>query len=287
MEGTHATHTILGMAHMTTPMASDHADRALDFVGTLIRRYQITALGDFLASCQSFAEEQTLNIAVLGRFKAGKSSFLNHLLGRPVLPVGVIPVTAVVTEIQYGLRETAQICFLNGRTEQVPVARIGEFISERDNPGNAKHVKRVRVELPEMARYLGIRFVDTPGLDSVFEHNTTAALDWLPNVGLALVAVGVGAPLSQHDIELIRSLNRFTPRIALLLTKVDVLDEGERAQVQEFVQQQLVRFWDGSVAVFPYSVRPGFEPLRVAVGEAPPGAGRGRHGRRTHGHSAT
>jgi len=46
------------------------------------------------------------------------------------------------------------------------------------------------------------------------------------------VAVGVDPPLSQHDIELIRNLSRYTPNISLLLTKVDVLDEGERVQVR-------------------------------------------------------
>jgi hypothetical protein len=116
-----------------------------------------------------------------------------------------------------------------------------------------------------MERYRAIRFVDTPGLESVLEHNTDASLEWLPNVGFALVAVGVDPPLSEHDIELIRNLGRFTPNISLLLTKVDLLDEEERTQVQDFVQQQLRRYWDGSVSVFPYSVRSGFEHLRAAL----------------------
>jgi GTP-binding protein EngB required for normal cell division len=212
-----------------------------------------------------FAQEKTLNIAVLGRCKAGKSSFLNHVLGRRVLPVGVIPVTAVVTEIEWGDRERAGILFDDGREDVVPVDRIGEFISESQNPENSKHVARVRVELPSMDRYRGIRFVDTPGLESVFEHNTDASLKWLPNVGLALVAVAVDPPISHHDIELIRNLSRYTTNISLLLTKVDVLDENERAQVREFVREQLSRYWYGAVPVFSYSVRPGFERLRVEL----------------------
>ncbi len=251
-------------ARSETPV-TETVQGALEAVARLCRSRQITALQDFLESCRNFAEEKILNIAILGRFKAGKSSFLNHLLGRDVLPVGVIPVTTVVTEIQYGPREQARILFRDGRTEHVPVERIGEFISESENPENVKQVGRVRVELPAMERWRGIRFVDTPGLESVLEHNTDASLEWLPNVGLALVAVGVDPPLSQHDIELIRNLSRYTPNISLLLTKVDVLDEGERAQVQDFVQQQLGRYWNGSVPVFPYSVRSGFEHFRVAL----------------------
>jgi GTP-binding protein EngB required for normal cell division len=244
------------------PIAPDAVREALETVRALSEVYQIGALEDFLESCQSFAQEKILNIAVLGRFKAGKSSFLNDLLGKALLPVGVIPVTTVVTEIQYGLEERALVRFLDGRTETTELGRIGEFISESENPENQKQVALVRVELPSMERYRGIRFVDTPGLESVLEHNTDASLEWLPNVGLALVAVGVDPPLSQHDIELIRNLSRYTPNISLLLTKVDVLDEGERAQVQAFVQKQLARYWNRSVPVFPYSTRAGFEELR-------------------------
>jgi predicted GTPase len=65
-------------------------------VESLSRRYEISALKDFLESIRSFAQDKTLNVPVFGRFKAGKSSFLNHILGRPLLPVGAIPVTSVV-----------------------------------------------------------------------------------------------------------------------------------------------------------------------------------------------
>jgi GTP-binding protein EngB required for normal cell division len=250
---------------MTTPLTQDCLRKALDTAEDVCGRYQITALEEFLASCRAFADEETLNIAVLGRFKAGKSSFLNHLLGRPVLPVGVIPVTAVVTEIEYGPQERARVRFLDGHTETIPVDRVGEFLSESQNPENVKQTALVRVELPSMERYRGIRFVDTPGLESVLEHNTDASMDWLPNVGLALVAVGVDPPLSQHDIELIRNLSRYTPNISLLLTKVDLLDERDAAEVREFVQKQLARYWTSSIPVFPYSVRPGFERLRAEL----------------------
>ncbi|MBI3281909.1 MAG: dynamin family protein [Acidobacteria bacterium] len=239
--------------------------KALDAAGEIRARYQIAALEDFLESCRSFAGEKLLNIAILGRFKAGKSTFLNHLLGKPLLPVGVVPVTTVVTEIEYGPRERAEIHFLDGQVERVSVDAIADFISEARNPENGKRVALVRVELPSMEPYRGIRFVDTPGLESVLEHNTDASMSWLPNVGLALVAVGVDPPLSQHDVELIRNLSRYTTNISILLTKVDVLHESERIQVKNFVQKQLARCWNGSVQVFPYSVKPGFEDLRSHI----------------------
>jgi hypothetical protein len=105
-------------------------------------------------------------------------------------------------------------------------------------------------------------FVDTPGLESVLAHNTEASLSWLPNVGMALVAVSVDPPLSQQDIDLLKNLYRYTPNVSILLTKVDLLGAEERAEVVDFVRTQLAKSFGHSPEIFPYSVRPGFEELR-------------------------
>ena len=84
---------------------------------------KISALDDFLESCRAFACDATLNVAVLGRFKAGKSSFLNRLLGKSLLPVGVIPVTSVITEIQWGAAERTEVLYSDGREEIVSAAQ--------------------------------------------------------------------------------------------------------------------------------------------------------------------
>ena len=105
--------------------------------------------------------QDEISVAVLGRFKAGKSSFLNHFIGRNVLPVGVVPVTAVVTEIRYGAREEARVHHHDGRDPEVPLDQIGGYISEKENPENAKQVDLIyrrtagiaAVSRPEVRRY--------------------------------------------------------------------------------------------------------------------------------------
>jgi len=230
-------------------------------VEQLCRKYGISALDTFLDSVRTFAHERVLNVAVLGRFKAGKSSLLNSLLRRPLLPVGVIPVTSVVTEIEYGQHECAEVIFHDGRTEPASANSISAFISELENPGNSKGVKSVRVQLPSLSDQREIRLVDTPGLESVLEHNTGALLDWLPHVGVALVTISVDPPLSRHDIELIKQLRRYTPNVEIVLTKVDLLEAADLHQVLGFVRSQLSKYWDGEVRVVPVSVRPGYEGL--------------------------
>ncbi|MGQ9635694.1 MAG: dynamin family protein [Bryobacteraceae bacterium] len=238
------------------------SSRALEFAAELARRYDLSSLRPILESCRSFARQDTLNVAVFGRFKAGKSSFLNCLIRRELLPVGVIPVTSVITEIGYGPRERAWVHYAGGVTEEIAVDTIPEFVDENLNPENRKKVASVQVELPSLEEFRAIRFVDTPGLESVLAHNTDVSRGWLPNVGLAIVAVGVDPPLSQRDIELIRELNLYTPKITLLLTKADLLDDRGLAQVESYVRKQLNRYWNEAIPVYPYSIRPGFEHLR-------------------------
>src|ERR1035441_5655479 len=249
----------------TRMLANSPLQPALDLAADVAARYEISALSGLLASARAAVRQDEISVAVLGRFKAGKSSFLNHFIGRNVLPVGVVPVTAVVTEIRYGPREEARVHYDDGRDAEVPLEGIGGYISEKQNPENAKHVGLIGVELPELRRFRGLKFVDTPGLDSALSHNTQTSLDWLPNVGLALVAVSVDPPLSQRDIDLLKSLYQYTPKVGILLTKADLLSEPELREVVEYVHAQLARSLSGTPRVFPYSIKPGFERFRQAL----------------------
>ena len=249
-----------GAPKVTSPQAA-----VLDLVGQLAAKYELTSILPLLETCRALSNEQLLRIAIFGRFKAGKSTFLNNLIGRDLVPTGVTPVTSVITEVGYGPQERAVVRYLSGREEDVPVPEIRSFVAESENPENVKRVAAVLVDLPSLRQYNGLRFVDTPGLDSVFAHNTAAALDWLPNVGLALVAIGVDPPLSQQDIALIKRLYDFTPRVTVLLTKLDILTAPEQDEVRSFVSYQLRRSFDAPPAVFPWSARPEYEYTREAI----------------------
>ncbi|MDD5934036.1 MAG: dynamin family protein, partial [Clostridiales bacterium] len=60
-----------------------------------------------------FSEDRKLNIGVIGRMKAGKSTFLNTLLfdGKDVLPCAVTPKTATLTKIEYGSKNALEVDF--------------------------------------------------------------------------------------------------------------------------------------------------------------------------------
>jgi GTP-binding protein EngB required for normal cell division len=240
----------------------------LDRVSDLAGELKLANLQPQIAACRRLCNgSHSIDVAVFGRFKAGKSSFLNSLTGRAVLPIGVVPLTAVVTRLRYGPAERAEVCFLNATTQAVSIEEIGLYVGEDANPNNDRQVASVEVELPALKGLEPLQFVDTPGLGSAFTHNTQVTLQWLPNVGAALVAVSCDAPLSERDLALLEELRSHTPRIVLLLTKADLLNEAQRAEVLEFVRRQLARKWADALPVFFYSVRPEESVLKARIEE--------------------
>lgn len=220
---------------------------------------RLDAIGEGLSG------EGVVDVAVLGQFKAGKSSFLNSLFGKAVVPVHVLPATSVVTRVGFGATERAVVHYLSGESEEIAPFRLPEFVTEKENPENRKGVSVVDVELPGLAAYPGIRFVDTPGLGSIFSHNTQASKDWLPRVGGALVAVSVNHPFSGEDLALLSEVFLHTPEVAILLTKADLVTENELDAVSDFTRRQIADHTGREVPIFPFSVRPGLEAFQESV----------------------
>ena len=129
-------------------------------------REKLVALEEKLAAGQ-------LHLAVLGQMKRGKSSLINALLAADVLPTGVLPVTAIITEIRYGSSPAATIVYTaGGMRESVALNTLADYITEAGNPGNRKQVASVEISYPSSFLESGIVLIDTPGIGSTHAHNT-------------------------------------------------------------------------------------------------------------------
>ncbi len=236
--------------------AQSTARSIVDGVHQAADRFDIVSLRRHIDAYEGFfAQDQLIDVAILGQFKAGKSSFINSLIGQDVLPIGVIPVTTVITRLRHGEKPLAVVTRFDASTVEVPVDEVGEFISEEKNPANAKNVEVVDIALPALERYPGLRLVDTPGLGSVFKYNTETSREWLPHVGAAIVAVSADRPLSDNDVNLLRDLARYTPKILLLLTKVDLLSHDQQKEVIRFFRNTCQREINQDLPVYLYSTK--------------------------------
>ena len=102
---------------------------------------------DRMTALRSRFDAGLLRVAVLGQFKRGKSTLVNALLGAPVLPTGVTPVTALPTFISAGVNTRLTITLRGGQEPIVTTAifeipRVLErYVSETQNPHNRLGVR--------------------------------------------------------------------------------------------------------------------------------------------------
>ena len=73
------------------------------------------------------------NVSVLGEFKRGKSTLVNALLGLDLMPTGVLPLTAVATEVVYGT-PGGTVVHTDGSTEEIDLSRLSDYVTEAGNP---------------------------------------------------------------------------------------------------------------------------------------------------------
>ncbi len=143
----------------------------------------------------------------------------------------------------------------------MPVADLAMWVTEEANPRNEKNVTSVEVEAPGLTQFPGVAFIDTPGLGSIFEHNSNTSFGYLPRLEAAILAIPVTAPLSEAETALLRRIADLTPRFAVLLTKADLCSDEQRGEVRSFVERQLERARIGA-AVFFWSQRADFAEVR-------------------------
>jgi len=105
-------------------------------------------------------EEERFNLVVLGEFNHGKTTFVNALLGKPVLPIGVTPTTAAIHHIVWSEAPWAAAVHTNGEREEVPIESLKRFAVEGDG---AQAVRYLEVGYPtELLRH---RVVLAPGAE--------------------------------------------------------------------------------------------------------------------------
>jgi GTPase SAR1 family protein len=210
-------------------------------------------------------KDKTIQIAVLGQFKSGKSSLINSIVGENILPVGVVPVTAIVTRLQYDLTPGVIIHFADGRQINTGIAELPLFVTEKHNPENIRKVDVAIVKHPALIDFKKVSIVDTPGLGSFYRHNSDTTLEWMPYTGAALVSVSAERPLSEEDIKLLKGIARYCPDIALVITKTDLYNHAELAEIKTYIFTSVKEALQRDIPIFEYSIFQNQQAYRAAL----------------------
>jgi len=180
------------------------------------------------------SRSQRFHIAVVGEFKRGKSTLLNALLRRPLLPTGVLPLTSVATEVVHG-PDGATVIGLDGTHTDIELDEIADFVTEAGNPDNRRNIDRVIVHVPAPLLATGLVLVDTPGIGSIHAHNTDAAYAEYEQSDAAVVVLAADAPLSDAERSILQTFHERRMRTFVVINRCDHLNADELTQVRAFI----------------------------------------------------
>jgi GTPase Era involved in 16S rRNA processing len=174
--------------------------------------------------------KNTFTLAVLGKAKRGKSTLINALLGRKddlVAPIDKLPASSAITLFRIGA-EKATVIYKDNRTESIPYSRIGEFVTEENNPQNRKNVAMLEVEgafanLPNQ-----VELVDTPGAGSIHEHHDALLHAFIPQADAVIFILTARMPLDQDELELLQKVKKADiNKIFFVLNKIDESEQND------------------------------------------------------------
>lgn len=224
------------------------------------------------ARAQKLAEQVRagrFSISVVGEFKRGKSTLVNALLGEEVVPTGVLPLTAVTTELSCG-EPAATVEHLDGSRRAIDPGGLADYVTESGNPGNDKQVARVLVSGTWPLLSGGVVLVDTPGTGSIHEHNTGAAESALMEADGAVVVLSADSPLSASERDMLTHLRDRQAPTFFVLNKVDHLGPQELEQVRRFVTEALEEYLGRQERVYEVDARAAFAARRGHPGGGDP-----------------
>ncbi len=212
-------------------------------------------------------ETNTFNLVVVGQFKRGKTSLINALLGADILPVAVVPLTSIVTILKYGEALRITVYFNDGRVAEIKPESLPEYVTERGNTKNEKDVSEVVITYPSPYLSGGVQIIDTPGVGSVYEHNTDVAYQYLPKSDAALFLLSVDQPLSKAELDFLKDVREYSNRIFFLLNKADYFCDADLRESMEFSFNVLKETMGTDVRIFPVSAKLALEGKRSGTEE--------------------
>ncbi len=199
------------MVRVLDPAAEAQLAEARDLLGTI--RDSLTRFGatsdDLAALAASIRQlDDLFLVVVVGEFNAGKSAFINALLGDRVLAEGVTPTTAQIHLLKYGETLARNAVSENYTVITAPI---------------------------ELLRDLHI--VDTPGTNAIIREHERLTTDFVPRSDLVLFVTSADRPFTDTERAFLQTIRDWGKKIVIIVNKADILTAAEKDEVMAFVKR--------------------------------------------------
>ena len=166
-------------------------------------------------------------LVVVGEFNAGKSAFINALVGRQVLKEGVTPTTAQIHILKYG--------------DTITQGSDGQGVAVTTAP--AELLREVQI-------------VDTPGTNAIIREHERITTGFVPRADLVLFVTSADRPFTETERAFLETIRGWGKKIVVVVNKVDIFDRpGELDEVVAFVTSAAQQLLGITPDVFAVSAR--------------------------------
>lgn len=182
-----------------------------------------------------------MEVAITGQFSSGKSTFLNALLSKNILPTGITPVTSKVNFINYGDEYKLKITYYSGAQEYAPIEAIADFTDQRKD--EMQDIKYLTLYAP-MEILKDISFVDTPGLNSQSQSDTDTTMRVLRDVGgiIWLTLIDNAGKMSEAEI-LEEYMEHFKNKSLCVLNQKDKFSEDQVETTTKYIKDKFSKYF--------------------------------------------
>jgi small GTP-binding protein len=204
-----------------------------------------------------------LRVAVVGEFNAGKSTFINALLGADVAPTGVLPTTATLHWLTWAQDPFSRIVLHNGGERIVAHELLKRTLQEIASSG-AGLPQQVYICAP-IERLRRIELLDTPGFNAPDSGHIDAATRALGHAHLVLWLMDGSQALKDSEREILERISSMGTPIQVLINKLDRLSPSQAQDVVAHVQTGLAA--SGIESIGPIVVFSAKQALRGRIGD--------------------
>lgn len=157
---------------------------------------------------QPVSEKRLFVISFIGRFKTGKSSLINALLGTEILPTKATTATSVVTRIIYG---NSPKCWLSTKNEYKKISiEEGKNVILSYKVTDVQNPVEIIFELPIPWIKGNIELRDTPGMDDSSQDGKLEqiALNALKDTDLCVCVYDASTMISEKERERTQTIHK-------------------------------------------------------------------------------
>lgn len=245
-------------------------DGHIRFIQALMGKYsfpseQKAQLQTELKKIQDRQNEKALNMAVIGEFSSGKSSFINALLRENLLEADAIQGTTVASTL-IGYSPERMFCTYGrgGKGKQTRSVEnaaalaklLAAYTSGNRKDENAQHLE---VGYPSDFLQQGIRIIDTPGTNSLEQWHEDVTKEAIrEQADACIILTSAEKPFPESFCRFLEdNLEDVLQTCVFVVTKIDLVPPKQQARQLEYIRKVLKeKLSVHDPLVLPYSALP-------------------------------